>query len=654
MTGDRRVVTVVVSALLACFAGGACGDNHDARPDGSPYGMGGRPVSHDAGAGTGGSSGTAGSTGGAAGHTSPPALPPPSAHLTPGSVCEADGWCWYNPLPSGTWWRTVAGAGRTDLWIGGHSSTVLHFDGGRWSSVLSPLSFVPAVWAASENDVWFGGMTGDMTPGQDFAAALAHWDGVSMTLIAEFPDDIINDVWGSGPNDVYAAGTRDTTWHWDGNAWTALADVPGGTLVTGTGPNDVWLAATTGDRLRHFDGTTWSAVPELAPAGIGSLVAIAPNDVWAIVHADFNRTLVRHFDGVAWRTDFEATDPTETLDALGASATNDVWLVGSVAAPGEERGYVNHYDGQTWRRAPAAPSPLENVRHAPGVGTVAVGRDGSILQLTATPVPAFTDLRTGSMATLAGVFGSAPDDMWAVGSAGTVLHFDGRAVSALAVPTTANLLDVWGTGPDDVWIVGMGGTVLHWNGQSFTPLPSGTTVDLKAVFTARADDVWIGGDGGTLLHWNGGAMSAVAVAGVDPMTAILDIHGLGASDVWFAGGGNVATGPFTTTPVSFVSHFDGTSWSPAEQLEFLFGEGFVPERIWELAPDDVWIANDFSHAYGINGYWHFDGVAWTGEELHEDDPRIFMFPNQNRASFVFGPHDRWIVNAHGSWLRNTR
>ena len=73
---------------------------------------------------------------------------------------------------------------------------------------------------------------------------------------------------------------------------------------------------------------------------------------------------------------------------------------------GNAGGYVNHYDGQTWQRAPDVPSLLTNVRHAPGVGTIAVGRDGTILQLAATPVPGFTELRTGSVQTLAGVFGN--------------------------------------------------------------------------------------------------------------------------------------------------------------------------------------------------------------------------------------------------------
>ena len=133
------------------------------------------------------------------------------------------------------------------------------------------------------------------------------------------------------------------------------------------------------------------------------------------------------------------------------------------------------------------------------------------------------------------------------------------------------------------------------------------------------------------------------------MTAILDIHGLGADDVWFTGGGPIS-GPYPTIQ-GIVSHFDGTSWSPAEPLDFVISEGQLGERIWELAPDDVWIANDFRHAYGFNGYWHFDGVAWAGRADPRRRSRIFMFPNQDRASFIFGPHDRWLVGADGTWLR---
>src|SRR5260221_13237206 len=41
-----------------------------------------------------------------------------------------------------------------------------------------------------------------------------------------------------------------------------------------------------------------------------------------------------------------------------------------------------------------------------------------------------------------------------------------------AVLQAANLQAVWGSGPNDVWAVGAGGVILHWNGTAWTSSPS--------------------------------------------------------------------------------------------------------------------------------------------------------------------------------------
>ena len=643
-----RLLSVRVAGLLFACVVSACGDDRGAHPTGMSHGKGGRAgSSHGGEGGSAGAAGIAG-TGGAGGRGSPTALPPPAANITPGSFCEEDGWCWYNPLPSGTRWLAVAGAGRTDLWIAGVSRNVLHFDGGRWTIVPSPLSSITGAWAASETDVWFVGIVGDMTPGQTWFSAIAHWDGVAITVVAELGDDMVNDVWGANARDVYAvAGQR--TWHWDGVAWTALAGVPGGMRVAGSGSNDVWIALVEG--LAHFDGTGWARVAALESRTVNALAVIAPDDVWVAVDDVF----VQHFDGVAWSTDMQlAVQGHELLHGMGAAASDDIWLVGATHNGFDEYGYLNHYDGRSWQPGPFALGGLSAVRHVAGIGDIAVGPFGKIQQLRSTPALGFTDLRTGPALTLSGVFGSAPTDMWAVGDAGTVLHFDGRAVSSVVVPTSANLLDVWGSGPNDVWLVGTGGTVLHFDGQAFTPIASGTTVDLKAVFTARPNDVWIGGDAGTLLHWDGATLSTVPLTGVVGAASILDIHGIGADDVWLSGEAITSPGGYAMLQ-PFVAHFDGMSWSPADLLDTSeFGGTASPKRIWALAANDVWIATDQRHQYFASVYRHFDGTAWSFVQAGDGEGQTFMFPRGASPSFVFGPHDRWLVDLWGTWMRNTR
>jgi hypothetical protein len=572
---------------------------------------------------------------------SPP--PPPGGSPTlrnldqldfpPGSLCDADGWCWYNPLPSGNWWQAVAGAGATDVWIGGMSDVVLWFDGTRWRAVTSPLAITQSIWGASADDVWFGGIIGSEI------AAVAHWDGHALTLVAEFGNGEINDVWGFAANDVYVVGVG-TVQHWDGHAFSTVPGIRG-VSVSGSASNDVWIAAF--DGLQHFDGTSWSRIPELEGRDVTAVTAPARNDVW--VAAAHNGVVdIEHFDGSAWTVRFQITDTTNTnVWGIGSGASNDVWVVGTAWESGTPRGYLLHFDGTGFTQASIAPTSIFRMRSIPGRGDFAVGMNGGILQLVPSG-PGWFDLRSSPTNTLASVWGSSPTDVWAVGEGGAVLHFNGTDVASVNVPTQANLTDVWGSGPDDVWFVGDGGTALHFDGTAVTRVPTGTASDLLAVFAAGPDDAWLGGDGGTVLHWDGAALTPVAVAGATASTdEILDLHGLAPGDVWLSG---------ETSAGGFVSHFDGVAWSPALVLTTNSG-GFPARRIWELAPNDVWMLTGPTFR-GLVDYWHFDGTAWT-EEVMAPSPQTFMFPKPGEGgSFVFGPHDQWFVGPLGTLQRRTQ
>ena len=65
---------------------------------------------------------------------------------------------------------------------------------------------------------------------------------------------------------------------------------------------------------------------------------------------------------------------------------------------------------------------------------------------------------------------AAPNDVWAVGDNGTIIHWDGatwkESVAAFQVnKKKPDLHGVWGSGPNDVWIVG-DGVALHHTGAN--------------------------------------------------------------------------------------------------------------------------------------------------------------------------------------------
>jgi len=96
---------------------------------------------------------------------------------------------------------------------------------------------------------------------------------------------------------------------------------------------------------------------------------------------------------------------------------------------------------------------------------------------------------------LHGVWGTAPNDVFMVGSAGTIVHWDGAGCSRMVSPTTADLFDVAGFGPNDVYAVGAGGTILHYDGASWQSVASPTTATLHAVAAFRVGPaVFAGGN----------------------------------------------------------------------------------------------------------------------------------------------------------------
>ena len=74
----------------------------------------------------------------------------------------------------------------------------------------------------------------------------------------------------------------------------------------------------------------------------------------------------------------------------------------------------------------------------------------------------FLMVLTGSLSALYGVWGTAANDVWAVGQGGTILHWDGARWSTIPSGTTETLRSIWGSSPTDIWAVGERGTAVHY------------------------------------------------------------------------------------------------------------------------------------------------------------------------------------------------
>src|SRR6185312_2508654 len=168
---------------------------------------------------------------------------------------------------------------------------------------------------------------------------------------------------------------------------------------------------------------------------------------------------------------------------------------------------ILRYDGSAWSAMSVPASDqlvLHDVWSRTGEGAVAVGVElaesgdasGALLRLdgaTWAPVPA-------SDAILNAVWGSAADDVFAVGENGTILHFDGSAAAPMTSPTNEALVDVWGNSGTDVYAVGLSGTILHYDGAAWSVMPSPVSDGLLGVWSASSAEAFAVGDAGTILH----------------------------------------------------------------------------------------------------------------------------------------------------------
>jgi len=176
------------------------------------------------------------------------------------------------------------------------------------------------------------------------------------------------------------------------------------------------------------------------------------------------------------------------------------------------------------------------------------------------------------------VYGFSRADVTVVGNGGTVIHWDGRAWSRQPTPTTRSLWGVWGAAPDDLWAVGGDGVadappvLLHWDGGRWRdePIPtlqrSGVGAFFK-VWGTGADNVYVVGQRGVVLHRVGGAWREELV-GVS--ADLVSVWGTDADHVLAVGGRANAV----------VARWDGRAWT-ARTLDYFPGLNGV----WMRRPD---------------------------------------------------------------------
>ncbi|MCP4503446.1 MAG: hypothetical protein GY822_26240 [Deltaproteobacteria bacterium] len=213
-----------------------------------------------------------------------------------------------------------------------------------------------------------------------------------------------------------------------------------------------------------------------------------------------------------------------------------------------------------------------------------------------------TAFETSEMGTVSNVWGTGPNDVFAVGgndTRGAVMHFDGTRWSLTEIPDTGLLIWAFGFASDDVYAVGIGGTFVHFDGSTWSILDPGTDEDLWGVFGFTPNDIWVVGgsvnsDGIVLMHYDGQNVTHFSLDDTqnpDGARALFKVWGIDGA-------------LFTVGQKGLILRYNGTTWEH-QAVGDESNEDFI--SLWGNAADHIVAVGGRSSARIAT----FDGTGWT-------------------------------------------
>lgn len=475
-------------------------------------------------------------------------------------MCSLDDWCWRWPTPHGNDYVRVFSTGSDNIWLTAWG-TVMQWNGHAWTYHHPPVlpeqsraQFPMSIGGSSPTNMWLV-----------YGTTVQQWDGATWTIRDSLPLNgnpnynnvwvapdtgdafvtisngqlkrwhdgkieidspcgcFLGAIWGTSSTDVFITTLGAGIIHYDGKTFTQ-ADVGPSIMGAYSGVlNDVWVGGS--GHMAHWDGDRWSPVampPEIATLNMWVSTAgwLASDDVWWYVSAGANKGFL-HWDGTSlgYTAQARAVDDDDPQFNSVAILDDRWWLVGT--------------SGAVYTRT--GPTKISPIVH-PGTGlqylwgaadndmyVYAHGQlrhwDGTALTAMAIPsvgtvaegINPLFNLVAEQGAGFGPIFSMHPGEALLVGvgpAASEAFHYLNGQWTAVTTPTTSQLTGVWGPDPDHLWITGLNGTILRWDRAMpnvLTPEPGITTAEALGPIHGAEGITWIASAGTSTMWRNAGS-----------------------------------------------------------------------------------------------------------------------------------------------------
>jgi hypothetical protein len=406
------------------------------------------------------------------------------------------------------------------------------------------------------------------------------WGMTPVTVCADDrdPQDLSIAVDSSGA--AYIAWCDEKPYGASSHIYAQKLDVSGNTLW---GANGVIVAPP----------STWQTSPKIAAGGDGGAIITWLDNIYATVN--YYRECIQRIDSLGsklWASGgILLTNSTSRKIGAGILPSGPG---GSIIAWTDNASGVPTLFAQ---RLDAAGTPLwqsNGLMISDGVNTCANpcmaldGENGAVL--------AWEQISPQGGLSLRSIWGLSASDIYSVGDAGMILHYNGTAWSTMASGTTANIYGVWGSGSDNVYAVGKGGLILHYDGFSWSPMASGVATDLNDIWGSSADTIYAVGAAGTILRFDGTSWSAMDIS--PPLDAnLLGVHGNGSNYAWAVGTRQGTNG------IGALLQYNGTNW---HCVYCAYGNY---HGVW-VSPDSCVYASGLHAGFDYGFLVRYDGTSW--------------------------------------------
>jgi hypothetical protein len=518
------------------------------------------------------------------------------------------------------------------VWAGANGEMVLVGNAGaiarrsteaKWSMLAESTegaSLLNAIAGESRDQLWAVGISGSILEGSP--------DGFDFF---QGPKESLQTLWGAtslDANTAYAVGINGTIAAWDGVQWRRDSGGSGDVTWHGiSGSEETIVLVGTSGAIKVSEGGVSTDIASPTSAALLDVFTADGQTFWAVGAAG---TIVEG-NGGQWTVAASGISP-GSLYAIHGSAADNIYAVGQF-------GSIVHYDGVSWSKVLDVPVSVQTYDlkavwvDASGKATVS-GKEGALIEGSVqNGWSHFGNLTVGASLDAADGHGSglrvmvgenssiwrndgswsedaevpttqhlrdvciiSETDIWAVGLAGVINHFDGTAWTQFASPVGVGLEVVWARSATEVYAAGASGTIMRYDGESWVVIASETTANLRDVFGFPGGDVWAVGVGGTIMRKGALAWGQTVI---DPkvyedgteeyyVTNLHGVWGAAPDDVWAVG------------EAGDIFHYDGESWTFFEDAAF----GITLRAIYGLAADDIWAVGSEGHML------HYDGEAW--------------------------------------------